>query len=124
MIVARFILPCYMMIGQKKISLNMNWARNAHFQLLNKVKQSYWPLESVKFKADRVSVAYTLVWNNLRRTDRMNWIAQADKFFLDWLVTNGYIEDDDLSHYVETVARQIIDKTAKESYIIADVTIL
>lgn len=121
--VARFVLPCYMMIGNKRISLNLNWYRNAHFQLLNKVKQAFWPLESVQFRADRIEITYTLVWNNRRRTDRMNWIAVADKFFLDWLVERGYMVDDDLTRYSSTTARQIIDPDAAESHIVAEVTI-
>lgn len=102
----------------------MNWYRNAHYMLCNRVKQEFWPLEFAPFRAEKISVDYTLVWNNRRRTDRMNWIVLADKFLLDWLVKCEYIPDDDVDHYVETIARHIIDRKAKQSYIIANVKIL
>lgn len=54
----------------------------------------------------------------------MNWIAIADKYFLDWLVSMGCIPDDDLKHYVGMSVSVRIDTSVKESYITAEVEIV
>ena len=118
-----FHLPIYMELG-KKISLNLNWYRNAHHFTLNNTKQAYYPISGERFKADKIRVHYTLVWNSNRRTDFMNWIAVADKYFLDWLVTWGCIPDDDLKHYDACTVACRVDRTVKESYIIAEVEVV
>ena len=118
-----FHLPIYLTLS-KRISLNINWYRNAHYQTLNKTKREYEPMCGEVFKADKIRVNYTLVWNNNRRTDFMNWIAVADKYFLDWLVSMGCIPDDDLKHYDACTVASRVDRTVKESYIIAEVDIL
>jgi hypothetical protein len=119
-----FELPCYVYLGDKKISLNLNWYRNAHFQLLNKTKQNYFPLKFEKFHAEKISIEYLLIWNSNRRTDLMNWISIADKYFMDWLVGLGYISDDCLTKCPEIYATCKIDTSIKESYIQAKVIIL
>lgn len=119
-----FHLPCYMHIGKEKISLNLNWYRNAHFFNMNKTKQNYNPFKIDMFKADKISISYTLVWNSNRRTDFMNWIVVADKYFVDWLVSVGCIPDDRMTNYSEAVITSIIDKSVRESYIIAEVKVL
>ena len=118
-----FHLPIYLTLA-KRISLNLNWYRNAHYQTLNKTKQSYAPTKLSMFNADKIRVSYTLVWNNNRRTDFMNWIAVADKYFLDWLVSMGCIPDDDIKHYVGMSVSVRVDTSVKESYIIAEVEVL
>ena len=119
-----FALPCYLYLGNKKLSLNLNWYRNAHYQTLNKTKRLYEPISGDVFNAGKIRVNYTLVWNNNRRTDFMNWIAIADKYFLDWLVGMGCIPDDDLKHYVGMSVSVRVDTSVKESYIKADVEVL
>jgi hypothetical protein len=118
-----FQLPIYLTLS-KRISLNLNWYRNAHYQALNKTKQAYCPIKLSMFKADKIRVNYTLVWNNNRRTDFMNWIAVADKYFLDWLVGMGCIPDDDVKHYDACTVACRVDTTVNESYIIAEVEIV
>lgn len=122
--VYEFVLPCYMFIGNKKISLNLNWYRNAHFQKLNATKATYAPVKLSLFKASKIKVGYTLVWNNNRRTDFMNWIAIADKYFLDWLVSMNCIPDDDIKHYAGNTVSARVDTLEKESYVIAEVTVI
>jgi hypothetical protein len=112
-----------MYIGNKRISLNMNWYRNAHYQVLAKIKREFSPgFPFPRFKAEKINVKYTLVCKTKKRTDRMNWIAIVDKFFLDWLVNNGYISDDDIFHYGKTTATARHDSGAAENYIIAEVS--
>lgn len=94
-----FELPLYVMHGNKKISLTLNWYRNAHYHQSNKIKSEYQPIGPHTFVARQITVRYTLILCDKRRTDAQNWIAVADKFFLDWLVKNGMIQDDDCSVY-------------------------
>lgn len=54
----------------------------------------------------------------------MNWIAVADKYFLDWLVSMGCIPDDDLKHYGVCTVSCRVDRTVRESYIIAEVEVI
>ena len=95
----RFELPLYSMIGKKKIPLNLNWYRNAHYRALSQVKREYWPIQSQPFKAEKISIQYELILSTNRRSDAQNWLSIADKFFLDWLVARGYIKDDCTAHY-------------------------
>lgn len=113
-----------MHIGKDKISLNLNWYRNAHYQIMNKTKQCYMPLKIDMFKANKINISYTLVWNSNRRTDFMNWIAIADKYFVDWLVSTGCIPDDRMANYSDSLISSKIDTSAQESYIIAEVKVL
>jgi hypothetical protein len=93
-------LPLYATIGKKTVPLNLNWYRNAHYLALAQVKREYTPLADQLFKGGLVRVHYRLVLCDRRRTDATNWIAIADKFFLDWLVAHGCIPDDNCDHYI------------------------
>lgn len=119
-----FNIPIYLHLNGKKLSINLNWYRNAHYRILNDSKKAYAPFKLSMFKADKIRVNYTLVWNNNRRTDFMNWIAVADKYFLDWLVSMGCIPDDDLKHYVGMSVSVRVDTSVNESYIKAEVEVL
>ena len=122
--VYKFDLPIYIHFGSKKISLNLNWYRNAHFMILNRTKQEYFPMIIEPFRADRIHIHYCLIWNSKRRTDLMNWITVADKYFVDWLVGMGYIPDDCIKHYPSISIDSKVDTSASESYIHAEVTVL
>lgn len=122
-----FKLPCHVTIGSQKpktIALNMNWYRNAHFQILNKVKQSYQPISGKRFRAEKISIIYTLHLPNHRRTDLMNWIAVTDKFFLDYLVENGCIADDCVRFYPMAAASAQVNPGIDAAYITAVVKII
>jgi hypothetical protein len=90
-----FHLPCYTTTGKRK-GLNLNWYRNAHYQALAKAKREFTPvsIDGQYLKAQKIEIHYTFVQADKRRTDAMNWISIVDKFFCDWLVTNGCIPDD------------------------------
>lgn len=97
-----FELPLYITVGvrkPKKISLTLNWYRNAHHHLSNKIKQNYRPISGAAFKANRIKIRYELILSNNKKTDYKNWEAVADKFFLDYLVREGMIPEDDCSVY-------------------------
>ena len=122
-----FELPCYIEIGTRKrlkISLNMNWYRNAHFQQLNAVKRQFKPVSGDLFKADEIRIHYTLHLATKRRTDVMNWIAIVDKFFCDWLVNMDCLPDDNYHHITGYVCSVVQDSSLPENKITANVEII
>lgn len=119
-----FELPIYDYVGKKKISLNLNWYRNAHYMTLNKTKQNYFPTSASPFKGKKISIAYRMIWNSNRKTDFMNWITIADKYFLDWLVMWKYIPEDCAKNYASMSASIETYTMAKESFIVAEVTVI
>lgn len=119
-----YALPCYIQLRGKKISLNLNWYRNAHFQTLNQTKQAYRPISGKPFRADHIAVQYKLFLASKRRTDLMNWVSIADKYFMDFLVVSGYIPDDCFTHCAEVSASAELASGISENYILATVTIL
>jgi len=120
-----FILPCYMWVGVKKprkISLTLNWYRNAFAHTNNAIKQAYAPVKgSAGFKASRVRIHYHLFLASGARTDVMNWISVADKFFSDWLVGQGVVKDDGFRYMGSGGWDCSIDRSAPENYIKATV---
>jgi hypothetical protein len=120
----RFILPCHVFTGKKNISLTQNWYRNAHFYEINKVKQSYWPIQSAPFHAEKIAIHYVLHLKDHKRTDLMNWLSIADKFFADWLVGRGYISDDGVKQIPLLSGSVDISGANPETFITADVEIL
>ena len=120
-----FKLPCHIVVGvkkQKRLPININWYRNAHHFTTSLVKRDFYPIGKIaKFHADKISVHYILVLNNNRNTDLMNWISVVDKFFMDWLVINNYIPDDNVRIVKHVEAESMISVKEPESYVIAEV---
>lgn len=120
-----FKLPCHIVVGvkkQKRLPININWYRNAHHFTTSLVKRDFYPIgKIVKFHADKISVHYILVLNNNRKTDLMNWISVIDKFFMDWLVINNYIPDDNTKIVKHVEADSMILANEPESYVIAEI---
>ena len=94
-----FILPDCVYLPRKtkkdkKIMLNDNVYRNLHYQVKAEMKRIFEPVSVELFKADRIEVSYIVEKKSKRRFDSMNVVSRVDKFFLDWLVNNGFIPDD------------------------------
>ena len=122
-----FELPCYIETGsrkRRKISLNMNGYRNAHFQQLNAVKRQFQPVRGELFKAEQIQIHYTLHLATKRRTDMMNWVSIVDKFFCDWLVNNGCLPDDNYRHITGYVCNVLQDSSLLENKITANIEII
>ena len=123
-----FSLPLFVMIPRKtkedkKVSLNLNVYRNLHHQVNNEVKKLFSPhVGYPQFNAQRIVVSYVVSKRTKRRYDAMNVVSIVDKFFMDWLVNNEYIKDDDCN----TVSYgSIVGKNGCESdSVIATVEIL
>ncbi len=80
----------------KTILIWLNWFRNAHFHISNKVKHYYHNLTAEKVwnvKLNKIKLKYK-VYIKRSWTDYHNVRSVIEKFFLDWLVENWNIQDD------------------------------
>jgi hypothetical protein len=128
-----FIVDDYVTVqGWKKFQLNLNYYRNAHYQVLNKAKIQFknnliyeYPELACMGQASEIFIEYTVVPNNKRKFDTGNLISIVEKFFLDALVDSGVIEDDNYTIVKETKTKPVeeIDVELKNKKIIIDVTL-
>lgn len=82
----------------RTILVGMNWYRNCHHSLSNKVKSHYHDLVKVAvggIKLGQINPKYT-IYVARKNTDGHNIRAVVEKFFLDGLVECGAIEDDSI----------------------------
>ena len=100
--------------SKKKISLSMNWYRNAHYHESNKVKKmiSEYLMQFQFDKFDKYHLDLYISFSNARRRDLSNYSAVCNKFVLDSLVERSILIDDDFKHNISyTVHPVTIDKT-------------
>ena len=96
----KFELPGFVVLPRKtkadrRISLNLNVYRNLHHSVESQAKKAFWPVLGYDtFKADFITVSYIVEKKSKRKFDTMNVVSIVDKYFLDWLVMEGFIEDD------------------------------
>lgn len=100
------ILPIYTNTSKKKkVLVSLNWFRNAHYGIKDKVKKQYHEivfeqLRGAKKPFDkRIGVKYQL-WYKRGDCDLMNVVSVLDKFLLDALVQAGMIKDDNVNKYI------------------------
>lgn len=96
-------IPLYIEIPRKtkknkKISLTLNWYRNAHYIVSNVAKKIF----KDKIKKDiiwkslkPIKVHYKIYWKRISDLDNWSWVAT--KFLQDALVEEWFIESDDFS---------------------------
>lgn len=96
------ISPIYLELPRKRsagkrISLNLNWYRNAHFQTNNEVKIQYRALMKEQIQ-QIVSISWPIKpayrYFLSRRCDIGNVHSVVEKYFLDALVELGRLPDD------------------------------
>lgn len=118
MISKTFIVDDYVMVGNKKFSLNLNDYRNTHYQVLNKAKIIFKNQllinhpELYRIKASRVEIEYFIERCDNRIFDTKNIESIVDKFFCDALVESGCIHDDNYN-YVTYKAPRVSDYVSK-----------
>lgn len=96
-------LPLYVYQSkQKQFALNLNSYRNAHYQILNKVKIRFTndikPLLKGIPQQPHIKLTYVVYLPSNRRADILNIGSVVDKFFSDTLVEAGVLQDDDYKH--------------------------
>lgn len=91
-------LPISLRLGKKTYYLNLNFYRNAHYQILNKMKVTFTEEIHDQISAlprfKKISLTYTLYPKTHRLCDVANVCSIVDKFFCDALVKNQKIKDD------------------------------
>jgi hypothetical protein len=100
------ISPIYITINRqrsasKRITLGLNWFRNAHYHTVNAAKVEYLRLMRSQIQ-EIPCVAWPIKlrcrYYLRRRCDVGNIHSVIEKFFLDCLVTLGRLPDDDVHH--------------------------
>lgn len=92
----------------KKYALNFNVFRTLHIYQYGALKKAFharvFPkVESLpELKIARIT--YTLFNGSNHKTDLMNWVSIADKFFQDVLVSAGKLPDDNTDYVPHIVA--------------------
>lgn len=114
----KLILPVYQILRKKsnKHSLiNMNWYRNEHYQILNKVKINYHsfvynqlPKNTLQLKTP-LHIHYK-IYIKRKGTDGGNIRSVIEKFVLDALVQYKLIKDDTIDFIQSDSAEYFYDK--------------
>ena len=123
-----FLLPTDITLPRKtkkdrKVYLNLNVYRNLHHQSLSQMKRAFYPIGIPEgFKAEKIRITYHVQKKTKRKYDIMNVVSIVDKCFCDWMVTAGYIPDDNLDHvdYGQITGENGCD----ENRVIAEIEIL
>lgn len=89
----------------KKLPLNLNHYRNAHFIQLNEMKKTFKELilPQLTFEpyTEPVRIEYVLYVPTKRELDISNVLCIVDKYFCDALVESGKLIDDNFKHLVQ-----------------------
>lgn len=103
-------------IKDKRRYLNLNAYRNWNFIISNNVKQEYTKLMTKThpktFKQlKQVKITYYFYKRNKRHIDLTNVTSVVDKFFQDYLVKVGVLEDDTTEFVLEVKSKYMgLDK--------------
>ena len=108
----KLILPLHLQAGKsakaKSYALSLNWWRNAHPQIITKVKEKYKKIIKDQVKEDwnlafvNPYIEYHFYAGSNRRVDLRNWTGMADKFACDALVEYFVFRDDNTNFITET----------------------
>lgn len=114
----KLTLPIYYTIERKRkkpytFLVGLNWYRNTHYALKNKVKKHYHELVTEKLWGhkfnSRIFIRYK-IYIKRRNTDFHNIRSIVEKFFLDWLTECWAIIDDSFDYVWGTETTVEIDK--------------
>ena len=101
----KLVLPLYLIVGKgkpKKLPLNLNHYRNAHFHVLNSMKVQFKKAISSQLTfpklTEPVKISYVLYPPTRRELDISNVLCIVDKYLCDALVEAGLMEDDNFNH--------------------------
>jgi hypothetical protein len=104
-------LPIYQNIKGKNTLMGLNWYRNAHYHVLNKIKKLYSEEIFLKLRRnrkvfERYCVEYHLYHQN-SSCDLMNVVSVIDKFFQDALQELKIVSNDNVKHCCNVSSRVI-----------------
>ena len=111
-----FTVPIYANVSKKKkILVNMNWYRNAHYMVSNNVKKLYKKIVHDVFKnrnvqlKGRIHISFS-IYIKRRGSDGGNIRSVIEKFVLDALKDEGVIKDDTFEDIVSDNAAYFLDR--------------
>ena len=111
----KLTLPIYWQVTKKKrVLIGLNWYRNAHFQILNKVKKGYLmeiksQMGNTTKKFRKCHISYVLYLKR-KGTDGGNVRSVIEKFVLDAIVKCGVLEDDNFDIVVSDDSKYYLDR--------------
>lgn len=113
----KIVLPIYYTIKyktkkDKTILVGLNWFRNSHYMLSNKIKHHFHNLIAEQIKTPLktpIKLEYK-VFIKRKNTDYGNIRSILEKFVLDWLVENWIIPDDSFDFVKWDTTEVFIDK--------------
>jgi len=113
----KLTLPLYYTIvkktkANKTFLVNMTWYRNAHYQILNKVKTHYHQLVKEQYDGSTFNKPFIQykIYAKRRGTDGGNIRSIIEKFVLDGLVEVGALPDDNIDYVSEDRSEYFYDK--------------
>jgi len=84
--------------ADKVIPINLNWYRNAHYQVSNQAKKIYKQSMTNQIMPlpmfGSISISMTYFSKTKQKSDIDNWCSVNNKFFQDALVELGKLEED------------------------------
>ena len=101
-------MPLFVHVGTKKKHINLNNYHNWHYQVRNKIKQTYKEIVNRKLQKhsncnwQKVEIQLIMIRGDKRRVDRSNVLCLHEKFFCDAIVDLGIIPDDNDKHLIKT----------------------
>lgn len=103
----KFTLPCYIKHGKKNHPINLNWYRNAHHQVSNKVKIRFKQLIAPQFEGlpkieSKIHIKFVYFAARNNSPDLDNFTSVSKKFFQDSMVELGLIDDDNIHYIIST----------------------
>ena len=111
--------------NDKKVSININWYRNAYYGESNEVKRLYKELIAEQFEGLRkpegkIHVHYEYYAARDNSPDLDNFTGCAKKFFQDAMVELGFIEDDNV-HFIPSTSEKYCGIDRKNPRVVAKV---
>lgn len=98
--------PLSIMVGRKRIAMNLNVYRNLFHLTNNKAKiafrETIGPQLARLPHLSRINIEYTLYMPTRRQVDIANVCCIVDKFFCDALVSAGKLVDDNYNFLPQT----------------------
>ena len=97
-------LPVYYNTGKKTVLVSSNFTRNAHYHILNKLKQHYHKLVADRLKEfetikGQYRVSYVYYYKN-SASDGSNVVSGIEKYLLDAIQEIGLVTNDNVQYHI------------------------
>ena len=102
-----FTLPCYIKDRGKNVGISLNWYRNAHYQISNRVKVEFKRLIKPQFEGlglidEKVKIKFVYYAARNNSPDLDNFTSIVKKFFQDACVELELLAEDNVNYIPST----------------------